>query len=125
MPSVRAAGVQHEEATWSSSWHGPGPRPTSGPLAPTLHCPHLSPSSPWRLGPAPGQTRLQVAARLLSRLTWVFVFLELVLSVSSVSEATFSRWRLVLLRGDEASSFTFCRGSSGEDDSCGSLGPSL
>lgn len=43
-----------------------------------------------------------------ANLTWVFVFLELILSASSVSEATFSRWRLVLLRGDEASSFTFC-----------------
>lgn len=42
------------------------------------------------------------------RLTWVFVFLEVTLSVSSVSEATFSRWRLVLFRGDAASSFTFC-----------------
>jgi hypothetical protein len=44
-------------------------------------------------------------------LTWVFVFLEVILSVSSVSEATFSRWRLVLFRGDAASSFTFYSGS--------------
>lgn len=49
-----------------------------------------------------------------AHLTWVFVFLELVLSASSVSEATFSRWRLVLLRGDEASSFTFCSGKAQE-----------
>lgn len=28
--------------------------------------------------------------------------------MSSVSEATFSRWRLVFFRGDAASSFTFC-----------------
>lgn len=41
-------------------------------------------------------------------LTWVFVFLEAVLSVSSASEATFSRCRLVFFRGDAASSFTFC-----------------
>lgn len=44
-------------------------------------------------------------------LTWVFVFLEVALSGSSVSEATFSRWRLVLFRGDAASPFTFCSGS--------------
>lgn len=53
------------------------------------------------LSPSPSDGEL---GRLIS---WVFVFLELVLSASSVSEATFSRWRLVLLRGDEASSFTF------------------
>lgn len=49
-----------------------------------------------------------------AHLTWVFVFLELVLSASSVSEAAFSRWRLLLLRGDEASSFTFCSGKAQE-----------
>lgn len=58
------------------------------------------------LSPSPSDGEL---GRLIS---WVFVFLELVLSASSVSEATFSRWRLVLLRGDEASSFTFCSGKA-------------
>lgn len=53
------------------------------------------------LSPSPSDGEL---GRLIS---CVFVFLELVLSASSVSEATFSRWRLVLLRGEEASSFTF------------------
>lgn len=53
------------------------------------------------LSPSPSDGEL---GRLIS---WVFVFLELVLSASSVSEATFSRWRLVFFRGDEASSFTF------------------
>jgi len=53
------------------------------------------------LSPSPSDGEL---GRLIS---WVFVFLELLLSASSVSEATFSRWRLVLFRGDEASSFTF------------------
>lgn len=48
--------------------------------------------------------------------TWVFVFFELVLSASSVSEATLSRWRLVLFRGDEASSFTFCSGKAHKED---------
>lgn len=56
------------------------------------------------LSPSPSDGEL---GRLIS---CVFVFLELVLSASSVSEVTFSRWRLVLLRGEEASSFTFCRG---------------
>lgn len=53
------------------------------------------------LSPSPSEGEL---GRLIS---WVFVFLEVTLSVSSVSEATFSRWRLVLFRGDAASSFTF------------------
>lgn len=53
------------------------------------------------LSPSPSDGEL---GRLIS---WVFVFLELVLSASSVSEATFSRWRLVFFSGDEASSFTF------------------
>lgn len=58
------------------------------------------------LSPSPSDGEL---GRLIS---WVFVFLELVLSASSVSEATFSRWRLVFFSGDEASSFTFCGGKA-------------
>lgn len=53
------------------------------------------------LSPSPSEGEL---GRLIS---WVFVFLEVVRSVSSVSEATFSRWRLVLFKGEAASSFTF------------------
>lgn len=66
------------------------------------------------------------SAGLGCKLTCVFVFLELVLSASSVSEATFSRWRLVLFRGDEASSFTFCSGKvHGEDQAKGGCPISL
>lgn len=45
--------------------------------------------------------------------------MELVLSASSVSEATFSRWRLVFFSGDEASSFTFCGGKHEEAQAWG------
>lgn len=64
-------------------------------------------------GSCPPQLRSQAAA-----LTWVLVFLELALSASSVSEATFSRCRLVLFRGDEASSFTFCKGKPQRVSTC-------
>lgn len=69
----------------------------------------------WGLwgGSCPPELRSQAAA-----LTWVLVFLELALSASSVSEATFSRCRLVLFRGDEASSFTFCKGKPQRVSAC-------
>lgn len=50
--------------------------------------------------------------------------MELVLSASSASEATFSRWRLAFLRGDEASSFTFCSGKAHEGHQAEGGGPS-
>lgn len=65
------------------------------PSSLTLRLSELSPSP----SPSEGESGLLISC--------VLDFLTLVLSGSSVSEAVFSRWRLELLRGEDASSFIF------------------
>lgn len=65
----------------------------------TLRLSELSPSPSPSPSPSEGELGLLIS--------WVLVFLALILSGSSVSDAAFSRCRLELLSGDEASSFIF------------------
>lgn len=98
MASIRSCHPWRTSQPWcpSEDHHGPDLKPKA------------SPNFGFKMGfHTPTQSR---ASGFFSKeLTWVLVFLALMRSGSSLSDAAFSRCLLELLRGEAASSLIFCR----------------